>query len=660
MAQFVRHEGCPVCGSKNNVGVWDDGHKHCFSQGCNYFVRGDSPLALAAGKKFFRMPPINPITEFIRGISPTTFQKFWVGIDYYSGVEGAITFTYFDNANKIIGAKYRDIQRWEEKRFWQKGDTRGLFGLQCANKTEGVIIFEGEFDALAGYEMYGIKYSCLSVAHGANGAKADIIKHLEWLESTFGKIFICFDNDDPGKSAGDEVMELFRPGKAYRVVLPATYKDANEMLINGDTQLFRDAIDSAKAPIPDGFVDPDELIALALQRRDNPDFYRGESFGFEKLDYYTGGVKEDEIIIITGDTGIGKTAFVRQLAYNLLSKNTRVCWISLEMPPLRVLEQFVENHLRASYHINGVLQHPPEAYRNAEDYLLKDKGLVLYQNFGAMDSKKICDRMIHAHLAFGCKVFVIDHLAIMTSDKEWKEIDALMSAINDVVIQYHLCVLAVAQYSSNGNIRGSKGQDQIASCVLALERDHRTTVLKVFTKKPHRYVPAGYGEFFFAYDKKTKWYEEIGRADAKEISQRQINQFYQENPEEREFSTFTSRIKQRIAESSDRQQIEVEGELRTTDSKSEPECQLDIRTTGVTLDCDTLLQARLQVYIKERQAYLSGVEGLSESGRSDEDTSSEETEFTHRFEDYVRKCEQPFNSKPWFDDIWGLGGQTQN
>lgn len=32
---FLRHEPCPKCGSRDNLGVWSDGHKYCF--GCRYY-----------------------------------------------------------------------------------------------------------------------------------------------------------------------------------------------------------------------------------------------------------------------------------------------------------------------------------------------------------------------------------------------------------------------------------------------------------------------------------------------------------------------------------------------------------------------------------------------------------------------------------------------
>jgi hypothetical protein len=35
-SNFVHHEPCPKCGSRDNLGVWDDGHKWCF--GCGFYV----------------------------------------------------------------------------------------------------------------------------------------------------------------------------------------------------------------------------------------------------------------------------------------------------------------------------------------------------------------------------------------------------------------------------------------------------------------------------------------------------------------------------------------------------------------------------------------------------------------------------------------------
>ena len=37
---FLYHEECPKCGSKDNLAVYSNGGRHCFSPDCDYHVNG--------------------------------------------------------------------------------------------------------------------------------------------------------------------------------------------------------------------------------------------------------------------------------------------------------------------------------------------------------------------------------------------------------------------------------------------------------------------------------------------------------------------------------------------------------------------------------------------------------------------------------------------
>ena len=39
MSNFISHEPCPKCGSRDNLGIYDDGHQFCF--GCKYYKPGE-------------------------------------------------------------------------------------------------------------------------------------------------------------------------------------------------------------------------------------------------------------------------------------------------------------------------------------------------------------------------------------------------------------------------------------------------------------------------------------------------------------------------------------------------------------------------------------------------------------------------------------------
>lgn len=43
MSRFLRHLPCPKCGSRDNLGEWEDGHQYCF--GCGYYLRATNHLS---------------------------------------------------------------------------------------------------------------------------------------------------------------------------------------------------------------------------------------------------------------------------------------------------------------------------------------------------------------------------------------------------------------------------------------------------------------------------------------------------------------------------------------------------------------------------------------------------------------------------------------
>jgi hypothetical protein len=47
-SRFLHHEGCPSCGSKDNVGVYSDGHKWCF--GCGWKDPGTKTISAMKSK----------------------------------------------------------------------------------------------------------------------------------------------------------------------------------------------------------------------------------------------------------------------------------------------------------------------------------------------------------------------------------------------------------------------------------------------------------------------------------------------------------------------------------------------------------------------------------------------------------------------------------
>ena len=96
-----------------------------------------------------------------------------------------------------------------------------------------LVITEGELDAMSVSQAQGNRWPVVSVPSGAQGAAKAIRDNLEFVES-FETVVLCFDNDDPGRTAAQECALLLSPGKAKVCVFPL--KDASDMLQAGRTK----------------------------------------------------------------------------------------------------------------------------------------------------------------------------------------------------------------------------------------------------------------------------------------------------------------------------------------------------------------------------------------------------------------------------------------
>ena len=81
---FVSHEPCPNCGSRDNLGVYDDGHTYCF--GCQTYTHpkeqdGSSPsIKLVSTKKNKKQKDLLPQGKIqslaTRGLTEETCKLF--------------------------------------------------------------------------------------------------------------------------------------------------------------------------------------------------------------------------------------------------------------------------------------------------------------------------------------------------------------------------------------------------------------------------------------------------------------------------------------------------------------------------------------------------------------------------------------------------------
>lgn len=346
-------------------------------------------------------------------------------------------------------------------------------------------ITEGEIDALTvSQTVTKNKWPVVSVPNGAQGAARAIRKELEWV-SSFEKVIIMFDMDDAGQEAAKEVAQLLAPRQAYIAHLPL--KDANECLLKGKVSELVSAYYDAKQYSPDGILNGADLWDLVSE----PDNRPGIEWPFAGLNDKTMGIRRGELVTVTAGSGVGKSQFCREIAYDILQKDETVGYIALEENVRRTALGLMGLEINKPLHLDpeGVSK---EEMREAFDKTLGTGRLYLYDHFGSMESENLMDKVRYMAKGLGVNWVVLDHLSIVVSgiegDDERKTIDVLMTRLRSLVEETGIGLILVSHLkrpegktgweeglqTSLNALRGSAAIAQLSDTVIGLERNQQS------------------------------------------------------------------------------------------------------------------------------------------------------------------------------------------
>ena len=374
------------CTSSDGMSIEDNGWGHCFVCNSNF-----PPHQVEAGatvqtkksksgisKEEFTAPTTiyRPWKE--RGFTKDTIEKYRVQV----GVEGnnfIAKYPRYDEEGNHVGNKVRmqDGERDRKKGapFLFEGDKESmtLFGMHAFEPgcSQYLTITEGQDDAMAAYQMSGSKYPCISV-DGASSAAEDIQNNFEWINS-FENIVLAFDSDDAGRKAVKAVLNLPFPIGKVKVLTMRRHKDANEYLLAGESETFVREWWQAPVKKPDGLKMGTDMWQEIIDRKENFTV----KYPFEGLNDLTFGLRLSEMVVLTADTGIGKTSIIKAIEHKLLTdkevkeNNYGVGFLHLEEPNGDTALGLLSVHNRVPYHIPGI-ERPQKDLRRAYDELLNN------------------------------------------------------------------------------------------------------------------------------------------------------------------------------------------------------------------------------------------------------------------------------------------------
>ena len=480
-----RHQPCPDCGSSDALSEYDDGHTHCFScattrfsdqvgVGINQYKqtqpRGSmKELAVLSGSE--------AVAVVERGITKQTMHYYGAGSDghkYY--------FPYSDKDNKVVACKTRGV---EEKTFGVIGDWKDaqLFGQNLFSAGgRAITITEGEFDALAVFQMTGSKYPAVSIRNGAHSALKDCRNAYEYLNS-FDKIVLCFDADEQGQQATNQVAELFGSKVAIFKHKP-DFKDACDYLSKGKSKEFIDSWYSAEKFVPDGII-----AGSSLWDEVNAPVEKAEvEYPYEGINSLTYGIRKGELVTVTAGSGLGKSQFLREIVWQILNKST-------DNIGLMFLEESVKKTAKSlmSLAVNKTLHLPDtetndEELREAFDKTMGTDRLYLFDHFGSTSIDNIINRVRYMAKGLDCKYVFVDHVSIIVSAQESgderKAIDEIMTKLRMLVQETGISLFVVSHLkrpsdrghedgaaTSLSQLRGSGSIAQLSDIVIGLERN---------------------------------------------------------------------------------------------------------------------------------------------------------------------------------------------
>lgn len=359
--------------------------------------------------------------------------------------EGNVLARYYPETNskgKVVGYKCRNHPKdFTHGKIGNTGSKSQLSG-QVKYKTGGkyVLIVGGEEDKVAAYQMLrdnDIKrgndaftgVAVVSPTIGESGAAKQIAAQYNFLDS-FEIIVVGMDNDAAGKEAAIAVANVL-PKEKVRIATWSS-KDPNQMLLEGkEAQFVRDFY-NAKPLISTGVKDSttmleamkDELLAEKISLP--PHMHRlQEAMG--------GGIRQQRIVNIIGDTSAGKSTHVNSMVYHwIFNAPAPVCVVSLEATEGQYALDIASLHLEKNLHwYNDGKEIVDYLDRNdvkalLDNLMYKEDGTPRYYIIDERDGsiellEKQMERMFRQ---YGCRIFVIDVLTdILRGSAETKQED---------------------------------------------------------------------------------------------------------------------------------------------------------------------------------------------------------------------------------------------
>lgn len=185
------------------------------------------------------------------------------------------------------------------------------------------------------------------------------------------------------------------------------------------------------------------------------------------LDKIIGGFRGGELVVLSAETGRGKSKLAETFTYNFAEQNIGGCWFSYEMSPADLLERFGDNF--------PIFFMPKKLQSSSIKWI---------------ETRIIEALAKSANTSHPVKYIIIDHLHYLFDLAKTKntslELGALVRILKKIAMKWGLVIFLISHTGkvsrgeniNIGNIRDTSFTGQEADFVIMLERKLKTTVEK--------------------------------------------------------------------------------------------------------------------------------------------------------------------------------------
>jgi archaellum biogenesis ATPase FlaH/5S rRNA maturation endonuclease (ribonuclease M5)/transcription elongation factor Elf1 len=370
-----------------------------------------------------------------RGFSDKTIAHFHLG--YQKQNDGEYIMIPHIQDNQLWNIKSRRFKGGDKTFRRVTGQPTVLYNVDNVDEqNETLFVTESETDTIAAYEL-GIT-NCVSLTGGAQTFKP------EWkgFFAKFGKVYLLLDSDKEGQKGARKLAEKIGLGKTYNIILPV--KDVNEFLLNHSKKDMKELIKEAERfEMNDVSTMKEVMDAWDTWFGGEDNELQGLSTGFPILDHFTHGLKAGELIVLTGNTGIGKTTFTNRIVDNIIREGNPVLGFYLEGQINYMIARMVSPHYGIPF---NEINEDPERY---EKIKVETASLPLHWYSGpqgGIEAETLKEFIPAVVDLYGIKLIVIDNLQkiVRGIDNEARRTAQTITVLQDLAIDMKIPIILLA------------------------------------------------------------------------------------------------------------------------------------------------------------------------------------------------------------------------